>query len=254
MATKALGDYFQPVAQRQALEAYATRWHRTAWCVPMKMDLYAGSRVAFDPATSDTEAFKEFEVLYDNLNLYWTVFRPHGAKRSWKPRQIFDTIRREFSNFACGGDIALPNLLNSGQLGVLDDSLMKIKEIKPNQNYPAMTASKFLHFYNPALFPIYDTAVIQNKVLKEFNADFKQHCVSHNLAANGVDDKFLGYYMSWASSLLSTANPQFMEVFVEWLEKELPKRKFDEMGRTALGSLYATAFEFTAIGAAVFEE
>ena len=31
-----------------------------------------------------------------------------------------------------------------------------------------MPVSKFLHFYNPGLFPIYDTEMIFNKVLKRF--------------------------------------------------------------------------------------
>jgi hypothetical protein len=58
---------------------------------------------------------------------------------------------------------------------------------------------------------------------------------------------FLRYYMDWASSLLLVAHEGFMQVFVEWLEKqpgvELRQRTFDA------ATLYATAFEFTAIGA-----
>ena len=53
--------------------------------------------------------------------------------------------------------------------------------------------------------------------------------------------------MGWASSLLAVRHGTFMQVFVDWLDKlpntQLPKRRFDAT------TLYATAFEFTAIGA-----
>jgi len=56
------------------------------------------------------------------------------------------------------------------------------------------------------------------------------------------------YYMDWASSLLSAAHDKFMQIFADWLGKQpganLPRRTF------APASLYATAFEITAIGAA----
>ena len=42
-----------------------------------------------------------------------------------------------------------------------------------------------------------------------------------------------------------------MDTFVGWLGDELPRRKFDALGPDVLRTLYATAFEFTAIGAAV---
>jgi hypothetical protein len=44
-----------------------------------------------------------------------------------------------------------------------------------------MTVSKFLHFYNPGLFPIYDNAVIWDKVLRRFRNDFRDFCISANI-------------------------------------------------------------------------
>lgn len=60
---------------------------------------------------------------------------------------------------------------------------------------------------------------------------------------------FLPCYMRWASSLLAVAHGRFMQVFIDWLDEQpgtaLPgRRRFD------VATLYATAFEFTAIGAA----
>jgi hypothetical protein len=65
--------------------------------------------------------------------------------------------------------------------------------------------------------------------------------------SNDDTASFLLYYMRWASSLLSAAHGTFMQVFVEWLEEqpgvELRQWRFDA------ATLYAAAFEFTAIGA-----
>jgi hypothetical protein len=115
-----------------------------------------------------------------------------------------------------------------------------------------MTVSKFLHFYNPGLFPIYDTKVVCGKVFKRFEADFRGFCLTANIpydrAINDDTAAFLLYYMDWANSLLSVAHGRFMQVFVDWLREQngayLHRRTID------LTSLYATAFEITAIGAA----
>ena len=42
--------------------------------------------------------------------------------------------------------------------------------------------------------------------------------------------------------------------FVEWLRQEMPPSHFKRVSGSLLEQLYATAFEFTAIGAAVAEE
>ncbi len=126
-----------------------------------------------------------------------------------------------------------------------------MRAIKQNKHYPLMTVSKFLHFYNPELFPIYDNAVIWDKVFRRFRDDFRDFClaakISYEIAMNDDTGKFLHYYTLWASSLLSAAHAGFMEVFADWLDKDprtrLPEWRFDPR------TLYATAFEFTVIGA-----
>ena|SRR5271157_3973139 len=130
--------------------------------------------------------------------------------------------------------------------------------IKPNQGYPHMPVSKFLHFCNPALFPIYDTKVIWDKVFKCFkNPDFRDFCsqavpmISYDRAIKDEVVTWLIHYMRWANSLLSVAHPTFMPVFKEWLDNQprsqLLKRRFDPT------TLYARAFEYTAVGAANLE-
>ena len=131
-----------------------------------------------------------------------------------------------------------------------------MKGIKPKKDYPLMVVSKFLHFYNPALFPIYDTRVIWEKVLDGcFNSDFRDFCDRENLPYHRFRKEdtvdFLPAYMRFANSLLSEAHGRFMQVFVEWLAEQpgtdLSRRKFDPK------TLYARAFEYTVVGAAQAE-
>ena len=253
MGTTPLLHYFQPKGQQRALEAYAKFATGSAWSVPMKMDLYEASRVAFDVASPPEKAFAAFEGIYSNLISYWQIFRPHGAEQCWPARVIFDKIRKEFVGFGWNDPIQLPNFLDSRKHQTLMLSLMEMSGIKPNNDYPTMTVSKFLHFYNPGLFPIYDTEVVWNKVFTRFKHDYKEFCASVHLATNADGAAFLRNYMCWGSSLLSAAHAAFVPTFVDWLEDEMPRRRFEAVGRDVLGRLYATAFEFTAIGAAVAE-
>jgi hypothetical protein len=254
MGATSLAHFFQPAGQRRALEAYGKFAGSSDWSVSHKMDLYEGSRVAFGPATPEGEGLRAFEHIYNSLVSHWQVFRPHGVAGSWSAATTYQKIKSEFAAFAWGGPSTLPTLHGSGKHQDLMFSLMEMEKIKPNSGYPTMTVSKFLHFYNPALFPIYDTEVIWNKVFKRFKADYDRFRTAANLVSRAGDVAFLRNYMCWASSLMASAHPAFMATFVDWLAGELPPRKFEALGREMLGTLYATAFEFTAIGAACVDQ
>jgi hypothetical protein len=94
--------------------------------------------------------------------------------------------------------------------------------------------------------------VIWEKVFRRFKNDFRDFCFNSSIlydkAINNDTEPFLLHYVEWASSLRSGAHEGFMQVFVEWLGGQpganLHLRTFDP------ASLYATAFEITAIGAA----
>ena len=116
-----------------------------------------------------------------------------------------------------------------------------------------MTVSKFLHFFNPSLFPIYDTAVVWNKAFRRFGSDYRAFCDGANLDSSADGAAFLRNYVCWASSVMTGAAPDFMSSFVAWLEDELPRKRFASIHPAFLRTLYATAFEFTAIGAAMAE-
>jgi hypothetical protein len=245
VTTTTLKDYFTASGQRRALVAYADFEKGSAWSVPLKMDLYDLSREAF----ATTGSLLAFARIYDNLVSYWQVFRPHGAAECWDAARIFEAIRRELAGFDHANGVSLMNFDNDKRHSVMF-SLMALEGMKPNTGYPTMTVSKFLHFYNPSLFPIYDTAVVWNKVFARFGNDYRAFCDGTNLDKSAEDAAFLRNYVSWASSLMTTAAHDFMPSFVAWLEDEMPRKRFAALDQAFLRTLYATAFEFTAIGAA----
>jgi hypothetical protein len=252
MTSTVIREFYQPHGQRRALEAYSRFATGTAWSVPAKMNLYKASRAAFSLATADKAcAFAEFETIYNELRGYWQVFRSSVPAEPWSARTVYDTIRMEFVEFSWGGPITLPTFFASGKHQSLMFGLMAMEGIKANSSYPAMTVSKFLHFYNPSLFPIYDTEVIWNKVFKQFKSCYTQFESSAHLDSRAGDAAFLRNYMCWASSLMSDAHAGFMSTFVDWIQDEVPRRQFEDLGRDVIATLFATAFEFTAIGAAV---
>jgi hypothetical protein len=248
VAKLALKDYFTKQGQQRALEAYSGFAKGTAWSVPLKMDLYDLSREAFSGAGS----LGAFEHIYNNLASYWQVFRPHGADECWDAARTFEVIRREFNEFDYASGTSLTNLNGDKKHAVLF-SLMALDGMKPNTGYPTMTVSKFLHFFNPALFPIYDTAVVWSRVFGRFGIDYRAFCEGANLDSSADGAAFLRNYVCWAGSVMTTAAPDFMSSFVAWLEDELPRKRFATLEPAFLRTLYATAFEFTAIGAAKAE-
>jgi hypothetical protein len=250
-----LRSYFESeTQQRRALDALFSPWGGF-WEVSKSLELYEASQCAFDPSSNADEAFRSFEKIYAELaRSHWNVFRsPQAGAARWTPRQVFDAIDGGFEEFSWRGPVNLLNFPKSEAGPRLEACLAKMRGIKQKKDYPLMTVSKFLHFYNPALFPIYDTAVIWNKVFSRFKNDFREFCEreemqnAYRCAMKEDTVTFLGDYMRWASSLLSVAHGSYMQVFIDWLAKEpgteLSKRGFD------VTTLHATAFEFTAIGA-----
>jgi hypothetical protein len=263
-------NYFTSATeQRRALEALGDFFQAA------ELDLYDASVRAFPPlavaaaanevgtlaqSASVDEAYRCFWRIYDELvsnraPSYWNVCRPSGPAKCWRPQKIFETIKGQFAEYPWDGKI---NLTSFGEAEAprLQLRLETMQDIKRNQGYPIMIVSKFLHFYNPALFPIYDTGVIYNKVLKGYwRSDFRDFCTDKGLRYGVFMERdtidFLPAYMLWASSLLSAAHGSFMQVFTDWLAEQpvadLSRRKFDAT------TLYARAFEYTAVGAAKAE-
>jgi hypothetical protein len=250
---KTLRSYFENDGQqRQALNSFFAAWGDSSWLGP-EVNLYNATRAAFYSGLDPTSALREFEKIDNELTGRWQVFRPYARDACWPPGKIHSTIKREFEDFAWTGSVTLMNFLKSGTGPRLQASLETLRQIKPNQGFPIMTVSKFLHFYNPALFPIYDEAVIWGKVFRRFGDEFRRFCqttpgIRWN---NDYTALWLHNYICWASFLVANAHGGFMQTFVEWLSEKtgagFATRKYDPM------TIYARAFEFTATGAAVLE-
>ncbi len=120
------------------------------------------------------------------------MFRPCSRADCWPPQEIFETIKREFHDFSSRGPVSLLNFPTSGTGLRLETRLAKVNGIKPKKGYPLMTVSKFLHFYNPGLFPIYDNEVMWKKVCNgRFKSDFREFCYRERIPNSIVGDSAL---------------------------------------------------------------
>ena len=131
--------------QRRALEALGDIF------LAVELDLYDASVCAFDSSLSAEEKFRCFLHIYNELASpgppsYWNVFRPSSPVDCWRPEKIFETIKREFSEFSRYGTVNLMNFGESGTARRLQSCLLTMSEIKPKKGFPIMTVSKFLHF------------------------------------------------------------------------------------------------------------
>jgi len=244
---RTLRTYFESAAQQRAALKELGEWFD-----PAELDLYDASCLANDASTSEAGRFGSFQKIYWELSSSrWNVFRPYGAAKCWPPEQVFKTIEGTFGEFSWRGPVNLLNFAMPGREAGLAAKLRRMRGIKPVKDYPLMTVSKFLHFYNPALFPIYDTEIIWNRVFAGFGSEFQAFCGYGYNYRDDCTEMFMLYYMRWAANLLSGAHNDFMRCFVEWLNEQprtqLSGRRFDAM------TLYARAFEYTATGAAFKE-
>lgn len=264
VAEKRIEDYFQREDQRHALDKYAEVSKARGWWVSQKVSMYQDSHKGFDVAEPQFESFNRvFKILKGEFGRGFGVFRgiPRATDcKHWSAQRIWETIKKEFARFTWDGSVTLQTLLGDGNYMELLKPLEAMKGIKFKKDYPVMAVSKFLHFYNPGLFPIYDGVEIWKWGLrKRFDGDYRRFLKSAGLqpAPETFDTpQFLLNYMCWASHLISSAWEGFMEVFVDWLYVQVDREKHagvpspDMPSRERLGTLFATAFEFTAIGAA----
>jgi hypothetical protein len=237
-------------AQNRALEACKDFLGGRAWAVKDRLNLYSLSREAFG-ANKNAASFRR---IYDELVRPasadgWGIARNAGGPL-WSSEKTFEVLKTDFTQFAWGGGITLLNV-RSGSEAALMPLLEKMRQLKPLRsasNWPLMAVSKVLHFFNAELFPVYDNEVIWNRVLTRFLNEFKAFCrTSSPPYDGGYTPAFYKNYMNWGNALLASAHPRFMQGFADWLGGQdganLPGRPFDPT------RLYATAYEFTIIGA-----
>lgn len=257
MALVALQKYFQvPACQLAALKGSANQ----AGLSPAgNLDIYDQSFAAFyDPA--NTTPADSFQRIYGELaGPNWSVFRPQPISACWEPMTVFNTIKSRFQAYSWDTSLTLMDF-GARNREALELLLPLLREIKPNKGYPIMTVSKFLHFYNPGLFPIYDTEMVWKSALNgsfrnEYRAFGQRFAIPSRVWSSEDTVQFLPWYMCFANDLLSSAHPAFMAQFAEWLGAQPGANLGARRGQTGptgfkAECLYAMAFEYTLLGAA----
>jgi hypothetical protein len=246
-----LQDAFTTAGARTALKRYARAVKSRAWSIEHKVDLYGHAQSAFGGSKIAREQrFAEFAEVYRNLRAYWQIFR--GAKRRLDAVEVFQLLERISIGSRASG-VSLLNFHLSDNLASVSravDSLAPIK-VTSSGAFPLMTVSKILHFFNPALFPIYDTQVIWNQVFRKHRPAWRRFCNSEGIRQEAEGAEWYLAYMRWGNQLLRTANADFMKNFEEWMEGIVPPDRAKDVRNLGVRGYYATAFEFSIIGASV---
>jgi hypothetical protein len=189
------------------------------------------------------------------------IFPPCGG--SLAPAEaVYDVLRQDGRRFLPNQDISLATLTYpSPEASQLKNFLPALKFVKPTKQYPWMAASKVLHFANPGLFPIWDWEIIWGKVMGTgqggqpgaFHSEYRSFCRQRGFSVSENGSVFLLYYVLWAASAIHKMDRDFMQWFLIWMHQRfsVDMRKYGV--KENLAGYYAVAFEFVAIGAALFE-
>jgi len=118
-----------------------------------------------------------------------------------------------------------------------------------------MAASKFLHFLNPAVFPVYDTQVIENQVLHVFRPEWRDFTTTLRVSEMALHTGLTYYlkYLCFAAHLLRPHSDAIMEIFSDWLDRLLEATGHAHCDTAHMRRAQAAAFEYIAIGAAASE-
>lgn len=247
-------NFLRPEPFARCLRAYAERPKARGWWVSEKARLYSLAAAAFDPGQPDPAAFRE---IHRTLRAYWQIFR-NG--KGWSASRTFRVLTSPPCRACARGRLALPDVSGCDGLAQVWPCLAALSGVKtlPRGNVSAMAVSKFLHFFNPSLFPIYDQAVVRNRALPRFRAEINasrllrgDHLAPFEAAplfARGLGSYV--HYLLWAADCFAEVDAdcvmtEFAAQFAAMLRDE---------GRgiappAGLDRYFATAFEFALVGA-----
>lgn len=259
-----LSEYFQTRQfTDKALDRYLRFSNERRWYVGGqfgKLRLYDEADRAFAPGVPIETALPLFCSVYDSVRQWPGVQR----KGSLAPAdEVFAAILKYGGNTSDAIKINLANLVfPSAETNQVKQELLPAPGfVKPTSDYPWMPVSKVLHFVNPSLFPIWDWDVLWHKVMwgqsgfgkAAFRGEYETFCDEHRFKGGENGSVFLLNYTLWAAQYIQHADYTFMEWFSEWLHHNFSSDlvRYNMSGKTL--ALYATAFEFVAIGAAYLE-
>src|SRR5439155_6649195 len=177
------------------------------WPITDKMRLYQRARDAFDQKIPFQTREEHFQFIYNELQSKWSVFR--NAQRYMSYKEVFLLLNTDACQACARERITLINCTN--QFPSISRCIEMVKTIKTNADgYSVMAFSKFLHFFNPTLFPIYDNQYIGSGMLsKLYNANDYLRFISY------IADLFIGL-----RSILRSR----MQHFDEWYKRRLPRQ------------------------------
>lgn len=238
-----LDECFRGDGLPRAFDSYERFAERSKWKVSHKIDLYRRAHKAYSDRHPGEGNCEHFKTIYSLLAGQWQVFRPCGPDRRWPDQQLFNVLCASFKDFWPGKMTLLQfDLHRHGHQ--LVTALQCIRELKQMSSYPLMAASKFLHFFNPSLFPIYDGAVMEQRVFRIFDSEYGAFCSERKLNCRAKGEHFYPNYLAFAKHLLQPKHGELMEQF------EGRFGRADKAACELLATCHATAAEFIMIGAA----
>jgi len=249
-----LVDYFRYPNYINALIRYVKVAEVRNWGIDYKLKMYNWAKAAFESSLPESKKRESFHAVYENLRRYWQVFR-NARAGYWSADETFDGLNNACKACSRQRPLTLISLQYPSQeceevLLALD----KLRNLKPVRDYPWMPVAKFTHFFNPKLFPVYDTQVIWQKVMNgAFRMDYRIWCNSQNFNPNGPGKLFYLYYMLWAGDIIRQADIAFMGYFSEWFQKQVGNQPDSYHIKNDMRNYYSIAFEYVAIGAAELE-
>jgi hypothetical protein len=251
-AMKLAQFYTMPYVE-QALASYRTAVPPT-WGVGHKLDLYNYAKAAFETGASETEKEASFDRIYESLCSGWQVFR-NAAGPCWSAAQTFQVLTTACAPCSRQSHFTAVTLIGSDYHSKIQECLSSMGSIKPTTHYPEvypwMAVSKFLHFFNPRLFPIYDLEFVWKKVANGvFKQDYWEFCERHGF--NPIDDtqQFNLQYTLWANEIMCGSDSACMAAFAHWFTLQTDGHADPQGIRQEVHQYYAAAFEMIAIGAA----
>lgn len=248
-----LEQYFTKKKVKKALESYQ-KSIVDSWPIDYKLELYTKAKISFDSKTKESEKMFRFNELFENLVGNWQIFRPISKEKCWEPEKIFNFLSHELNEFGRNKDLLNIKEDELARLKLMLEKMHSLKPLKDN-NFPTMAVTKILHFYNPKLFPIYDSKVIENIAFTVFRNEYRDFCYFKDPKYVDKGTKFIKMYIMWAKNLLiGKETKEIMNEYVDFIKKNVNENYFEKKLFEEMHTYYASAFENIFIGAAFLEK
>ena len=244
-----LADYFRRDMVATALEHCELVLNRLKWTMKERKWPYKCAHKAFDGQNDPEGRSSSFADVYGELRgRNWQVFR--GGVKNWTVDETFTALLVCESDCGRGKRLVLADLGDGDLPDCLMRCLDRMRGVKtnPNRNTPIMAMSKFLHFFNPRLFPIYDNAVIEGLVLRTFRSDLLIPELAEKWQADQEMRRYCGYLML-AGRVMGQDPDAVMEEFAQWFERRIQIENTSYPDYLDVNTYHAAAFEYIAIGA-----